>query len=90
MSKLKAEGEKAIADNDKSLLIRTNEQISELRSKAVFSNPATWIFQFKKITEGNPNFINEKEAKYYIEKGKRAIDLGDVDEIIVRPQSGRQ
>ena len=67
--------------NDKSLLIRINEQIKELSSKAVFSNPATWVHQFKKITEGKPDFINEKEAKYYIEKGKRAIELGDVDEI---------
>lgn len=81
LSKLKAEGEKAIANNDKSLLIRTNEQIRELCSKAVFSNPATWVHQFKKITAGSPNFINENEAKYYVEKGKRAIELGDVDEL---------
>jgi len=81
LSKLKAEGERAIADNDKSLLIRTNEQINELSSKAVYSNPATWVHQFNKITASNPNFINGKEAKYYIEKGKRAIELGDVDEI---------
>jgi len=81
LSKLKDEGEKAISSNDKSLLIRINEQIKELSSKAVFSNPATWVHQFKKITEGKPDFINEKEAKYYIEKGKRAIELGDVDEI---------
>jgi len=81
LSKLKDEGEKAISSNDKSLLIRINEQIKELSSKAVFSNPATWVHQFKKITEGKPDFINEKEAKYYIEKGKRAIELNDVDEI---------
>ncbi|MDD3102205.1 MAG: Hsp70 family protein [Patescibacteria group bacterium] len=81
LNKLIKEGEKAIADNDKSLLIRTNEQINELRSKAVYSNPATWIHQFKKITDSKPDFTNEKEAKYYIEKGKRAIELGDVDEI---------
>jgi len=81
LSKLGDEGEKAIASNDKSLLIRINEQIKELSSKAVFSNPATWVHQFKKITEGKPDFINEKEAKYYIEKGKRAIELNDVDEI---------
>lgn len=81
LSTLKAEGEKAIADNDKSLLIHTNEKIKELSAKAVYSNPATWIYQFKKITEGNSNFINEKEAEYYTEKGKRAIELGDIDEI---------
>ena len=81
LNKLKTEGEKAITDNDKSLLIRINEQIKELSSKAIYSNPATWVHQFKKLTSGTTIFINEKEAKYYIEKGKRAIELGDVDEI---------
>lgn len=81
LSKLKNEGEKAISDNDKSLLIRINEQIKEFSSKAVFSNPATWVHQFKKLTESNTIFVNEKEAKYYIEKGKKAIEIGDVDEI---------
>jgi molecular chaperone DnaK len=81
LSKMKAEGEKAISDNDKTLLIRVNEQIKELGAKALFSNPATWVYHFQQITQGNRNFINEKEARYYIEKGKRAIELGDVDEL---------
>ncbi len=81
LSKLKTEGEKAIESNDKSLLIRTNEQIKELSSRAVFSNPATWVHHFKKIIDSKPDFINEKDAKYYIEKGKKAIEVGDVDEI---------
>jgi len=81
LSKLRTEGEKAIADNDKSLLTRVNEQVNELNVRAIFSNPATWIYQFKKIVDGNNNFINEKEAKYYIEKGKRAIELNDMDEL---------
>src|SRR3989338_806084 len=34
LKRLKSEGEKAIDDNDKTLLIRTNEQIKELSSKA--------------------------------------------------------
>lgn len=81
LSKMKTEGEKAISDNDKTLLIRVNEQIKELEAKALFSNPATWVYHFQQITQGNRNFINEKEARYYIEKGKRAIELGDVDEL---------
>ena len=81
LSKIKAEGEKAISENDKTLLIRINEQIQELGAKALFSNPATWVYHFQQITQGNRNFINEKEARYYIEKGKRAIELGDVDEL---------
>ena len=80
LNNLKVEGEKAIADNDKSLLVRTNEQIKELKSRAVFLIRLHG-FTSLKITDGKPDFINEKEAKYYIEKGKRAIELGDVDEI---------
>jgi len=81
LSKMKDEGEKAISDNDKTLLIRVNEQIQELGAKALFSNPATWVYQFQKIVSENHNFINEKEARYYIEKGRRAVELGDVDEL---------
>ncbi|MBM3281560.1 MAG: hypothetical protein FJY91_02345 [Candidatus Harrisonbacteria bacterium] len=81
LNKLKEEGEKAIANNDKSLLIRINEQIKELSSKAIFSNPVTWVHHFKKIVDSNPTFINKREAKYYIEKGRKAIELGDVDEL---------
>jgi molecular chaperone DnaK len=81
LNKIKAEGEKAISDDDKILLIRVNEQLNELAIKALFSNPATWVYQFQKIVEGNKNFINEKEALYYIEKGKHAIELCDFDEL---------
>jgi len=81
LSKMKTEGKKAIEDNDKTLLIRVNEQIEELGAKALFSNPATWIYHFQQITQGDKNFINEKEARYYIKKGKRAIELNDMDEL---------
>lgn len=81
LKKMKEEGEKAIADNDKELLIRVNEQIQELGGKALFSNPATWVYQFRQLTDGSKKFINEKEAGYYTEKGRRAIELSDVDEL---------
>ncbi len=81
LAKMKEEGEKAVTENDKALLIRVNEQIKELGGKALFSNPATWVYQFRRLTDGNNKFINEKEAGYYTEKGRRAIELGDVDEL---------
>ncbi len=81
LRKMKEEGEKAIAENDKVLLIRVNEQIIELGGKALFSNPATWVYQFRQITDSDKKFINEKEASYYTEKGRRAIELGDVEEL---------
>ncbi|MFH0769952.1 MAG: Hsp70 family protein [Candidatus Peregrinibacteria bacterium] len=81
LAKMKDEGEKAITDEDKSLLIRVNEQINELGSRALFSNPTTWVYKFRQLADGNMQFINEKEAGYYKEKGKRAIELGDVEEL---------
>jgi molecular chaperone DnaK len=79
--KIKSEGEKAIAEKDKALLIRVNEQIQELSAKALFSNPETWVYQFKKLVSENHIFINEKEARYYTEKGHKAVELGDIDEL---------
>lgn len=79
-TKTKAEGEKAILQNDKVLLVRVNEELEQLGTKALLSNPLVWVHYFQQIIQGN-NFINEKEAKYYIEKGKRAIDLNDVEEL---------
>lgn len=81
LSKLESEGEKAIGENDKILVIQINEQVQELVAKALFSNPATWIYQFQKLVSENHSFINEKEARYYTEKGHRAIELNDIDEL---------
>lgn len=81
VAKMKTEGEKAIAENDKTLLIMINQQIKELGAKALFSNPATWVYQFRQLTSSGKKWINEKEAGYYTEKGRRAIELGDVDEL---------
>ncbi len=81
LAQLKAEGEKAVKENDKPLLIRVNEQVSELTSRAIYSNPSTWAYLYRKITDGSKTFINEKEASYYIEKGRRAIEMGDVEEL---------
>ncbi len=49
LSKMVTEGEQAITDKDKSLLIRVNEQIKELGGKALYSNPATWVYHFEKL-----------------------------------------
>ncbi|MFZ1736234.1 MAG: Hsp70 family protein [Candidatus Moraniibacteriota bacterium] len=82
LKQMKSEGMEAIDKNDKVLLARVNEQVKDLGRKVLFSNPATWVYQFHKILdEGMGKFINEKEAGYYIEKGNRAIELDDVDEL---------
>jgi len=76
---LKTEGEKAIAENDKFLLMRVNDQVRDLGSRIYLSHPAAWVQQFNLILEKKPRFINQKEAQYYIEKGKRCIQQGDIE-----------
>jgi molecular chaperone DnaK len=80
LQKIKLDGNKAIEKNSKALLKTVFEQLWDLRQKAIYSNPATWVDQFKQIVEYD-NFINEKEAQYYINKGMRAIETEDIDEL---------
>ena len=81
LNTLKTEGEKAIEQKDKTLLSRVNQQIKDLEGRAIYSNPSTWIYQFQKITQNGTVFLNEKEAQYYTEKGKKAIEVGNVEEL---------
>jgi len=81
LSELKKEGEKAISDKDKKLLSRVNEQLKDLKAKVLLSNPQVWVYQFQNIVQGNHNFINKKDAQYFIEKGNKAIEMGDFEEL---------
>lgn len=78
---LEKEGESAIANNDKQLLLDVSEQLYDLGGRVTFSNPAAWVHMFNKITDGTHTFTNEEEARYYIDKGKRAINTADDDEL---------
>ena len=81
LSTLKDEGNKAISNNDKFLLQRINEQLSELGSNVWYSSPIAWQSQFRQLAEGNYNFINKTEAEHYLEKGKKAFKDGDVHQL---------
>lgn len=78
---LKIEGERAINENDKHLLIRVNEQLTELIQRVMLSNPAAWVYMFEKILAENKKFTSDKEAQYFADKGRRAIEVGDVEEL---------
>ena len=78
---LKAEGHQAIENNDKILLSRVNEQLNDLRTKILYSNPATWVYQFDRLLKEDHQWISEKEAQYFLQKGQRAIETGDTDEV---------
>ncbi len=81
LSVLKKEGEKAIESEDKTLLQRVIQQISELGAKIIYSNPQTWAWHYNEITQGNHQFSNQKDADYFIDKGKQAMENGDTDEL---------
>lgn len=78
---LKTEGYQAIENEDKILLSRVVEQLNDLKQKIIFSNPATWLYQFNKLIQEDHQWISEKEAQYYLQKGQRAIEAGDTDEV---------
>ena len=78
---LKTEGYEAIENDDKILLSRIVEQLGELKSKILFSNPAMWLASFNQLIREDHEWISEKEAQYYLQKGQRAIETGDTDEL---------
>ena len=80
LENIRFESEKAIKEENKVMMIRINEQLSNLRGKAIYSNPNAWVEYFKNIIN-NGNFTNEKEAQYYKTKGLVAIEAGDVEEL---------
>ncbi len=80
LEKIKLDGDKAIKDEDKVLLSRINEQLDNLRQRAIYSNPNTWIAAFKQIVAAD-NFINQQEAQYYINKCMTAIEAKNYEEV---------
>ena len=81
LSALKKEGERAIRESDKALLVRIIEQLQDLGSHVLLSNPAFWVHRFNQLAEGDQAFIDQEQADYYIKKGKNAINLGEVEEL---------
>ena len=78
---MRAEGQKAMDNNDKFLLSRVNDLVAELSVQMLLSNPATWIMQFNTIANGKHTFTDESEAIFFIKKGKKAIENSDIDEL---------
>lgn len=78
---IKGEGEKAIDSKDKVLLGRALEQLKDLRRKVWQSNPASWVYLFDHILEKEHKWTSESEATYYIQKGKRAIEINDLEQL---------
>ena len=80
LEEIKIEGQRAINENNKILLIRKNEELANLRQKAVYSNPNAWVAVYRQIVAAD-HFINEQDAQYYILKCSQAIEARDWEEL---------
>lgn len=78
---IKLEGEKAFAKEDKSLLMGVNDRLRELGARALYSDPATWRYEFEMLTNSGHTFTNSREAEYFIQKGQEAIGKADMEEL---------
>lgn len=78
---LKTEGYEAIENEDIILLSRVVEQLNDLKQKIIQSNPAWWLYQFNNLIQQDHQWISEKESQYYLQKGQRAIEAGDTEEL---------
>lgn len=78
---LEVEGEKAIKANDKTMLLRVNEQIEQLTFRSVFQNPAAWVLMLNQIKEKSNELSNQTDANYFIDKADKAVNDGDVEEL---------
>lgn len=81
LQELEKEGEKAIKAQDKTMLLRVNEQIEQITMRSVFQNPAVWVLMLDQIKEKRDELSNQTDANYYIEKAEKAVNEGDVDEL---------
>jgi len=78
---MQAEGDKAVRDKNKTLLLGVLERLSDLTGHALQSDPATWVHHFRRLTNGSATFTNEKDAARHAERGEKAIASGDVEEL---------
>ena len=61
-------------------MTRINEQIEELRTKLLWQDPDFVTYQFQRLSQ-EYTFTNEKEASNHINKGRKAIERGDIEEL---------
>jgi len=81
LKKIKEEGEKAIANNDKVMLTQINEVLHDFNMQILFNHPATWIYQLEQLSTEEHAFTNPSRAQYLINKGNLALENQDFKEI---------
>jgi molecular chaperone DnaK len=78
---LKSEVKKAIDAEDKTMLIRLNEQIRQIAFSALRENPAVWIMWLENIKSRKSELTNQSDGEFYVNKADKAVENGDVEEL---------
>ena len=78
---VKEEGEKAIAANDRAMLIRVLEQVREIGARSLLVNPGVWVWQLDQIKASKDELSNQQDGEYYIDKADKAISQNDFHEL---------
>ncbi|OGL27051.1 hypothetical protein A3C39_00690 [Candidatus Saccharibacteria bacterium RIFCSPHIGHO2_02_FULL_46_12] len=81
LSSIEAEGERAIADKDKELLVRLNEQLQGLIMAILMEDPALWVGWLNNIKARKDELTNKTVAEHLIAKADEAVANGDVQSL---------
>ncbi len=81
LTHLETDGNEAIKNKDKRKINQVIELLEDLKGEIIYSNDATWIYQFRKLSTEVLNYTNYSDAQYYIKKGNDALIKNDVEEI---------
>ena len=79
LATLRDQGEKAVSSQNDVLLARTNEQLTGLAVRFYYANPRSWVEQLNRHSQGEFSYSNPQSAKYFIEKGNKALEANDMD-----------
>ncbi|HVW99848.1 MAG TPA: Hsp70 family protein, partial [Candidatus Babeliaceae bacterium] len=79
LNSIEAEGEKAIADKDKELLVRLNEQLHGLIMAILLEDPTIWIGWLNNVKARKNELTNQTVAEHLIAKADEAAANGDVE-----------
>lgn len=78
---LQKEGEKAIAKDDKVILIRVNTQIKEVTFRCIFMDPAAWVWQLNEIKDKREELTNKDKGEKLIEEADKAVENSNFEEL---------
>lgn len=82
LAQIKDDGEKAIANQDKIMLVQLNDQLASLKVQAVAENPYFWVIMLEDL-ERRPSssYRDSSVAQYHINAANNAKSRGDVEEL---------